>query len=419
MAKSKATKKQQKKNVIGDQVKAMVKSAVKTGLREAGGGLGAYVGSKVGNPIAGRKMGMALGQRISRLIGSGEYTVNASPTVNSLVRGSVPTGIKFQDRVVRLTHREYIGDVFTSSTVGAFSNVEYPINASYDTTFPFLAAIAAQYEQYRFHGLVFEFVSTCSNYIAGSSLGSLVIASQFNTSLPVFQSKTQMENCENAISARMDRNVLYGVECAEQAQKWYYTRHIAAGPGLNSNVANIYDLCNVQVATVGGGVPASTAVGELWVSYDVELTGPRLPDRRSGYLRIYATDYTNTLILGSAPKTVSYGIFTASASSSSVISLNNSTIGDIISITSTWRGTGSVTGAVTVTVSGLTAAGFLTAGANVVTANGGTVLSDVRYYTVSSTNATITYSAATLPTSPTGVDVVVTTLAYGVSASSL
>jgi hypothetical protein len=179
----------------------------------------------------------------------------------------------------------------------------------------------------------------------------------------------------------------------------------------------------VQVATVGGGVPAGTNVGELWVSYDVELTGPRLPDRRSGYLRVYATDYTNTNILGSSPKLVQYGIFSGaktSGTNNTVIELRNSSVGDIIEVVSTWEGGVAVAGAVTIVGTGLTASAFLT-GSDSSRVSGGTssTLIDIRYFLVDKPSATITFSSATLPTTPTGVDIVINTVAYGVTSSAL
>lgn len=392
---------------------------MKQSLIAAGGGLGSYVGSNLGNSKLGRSMGSRLGARISRMIGSGDYTLGELPAHNTLIKGKIPSAVNFGEKSVRMCHREYVGDIFTGINIGEFNVQSFPVNASYSATFPYLAAIAAQFEQYKFHGLIFEFVSTCSNYINGSSLGSIILASQFNTSLPDFISKSQMENCENAISARMDRNVLYGVECASQVQNWYYTRHIGAGAGLNSNVANIYDLCDFQIATVGGGVPENTSIGEMWVSYDVELTGPRMPDLRSGYYHLSSTDYTNALPLGANRREKAFGYLSGATATSSVIRLNNTTIGDVISISMRWKGTGSVSGSIGFLTEGLTEFPFLSGTTHEVGSTTGNTYMYTSYYTITSRAAYITVSSGSLPTGGTNMDVVITSMAYGVASTTL
>jgi len=326
----------------------VIKNMIKRALMEGGSRAGGYLGGQIGVPQTGRKLGSALAARVSKLVGSGEYTLGGDAQVNSLIKGGVPATISFGDKTTRLTHREFIGDIYCGAQ-GAFRSSQFVVNADYSTTFPYLAGIATQFEKYRFKGLVFEYISTVSPLVGSgtagalSSLGSVVMACQFNTSAPPFVSKTQMENTENAISVRTDQNCLYGVECKDQVQNWYYTRHIGASAGVNANVGNIYDLCDFSIATVGGpsGSTVNDVVGELWVTYDVELTGPRLPDVRSGYIHGFAsTGVASTTPFGAtANQTIkNYGITGDVTVNGKDLLLNNLTSGDFYMLTYCARG---------------------------------------------------------------------------------
>lgn len=66
-------------------------------------------------------MGGQLGSYISRVFGRGDYTIapgTEAIKTNSLVRGGPPA---FGSENVKIRHREFVGDVITSSTAGAFN----------------------------------------------------------------------------------------------------------------------------------------------------------------------------------------------------------------------------------------------------------------------------------------------------------
>lgn len=315
--------------------KPQLQRMVRQSLTAGGQRLGTAIGGQIGMSGAGAKMGSALGARISKLIGSGDYVATGLTSHNTLIRNSMPATISFGDRTIRIAHREYICDVLAGADHPTFNSRQFVVNANYTTTFPYLSGIATQFEKYRFKGLVFEFVSTTTPYAsAGTSVGTVVMAAQFNTASPDFQTKTQMENVENAISIRMDQNALYGVECKDQVQNWYYTRHIGSAANATTNVSNIYDLCDFSIATVGGSsASASNPVGELWVTYDVELTGPRLPDSRYGYFHSFCSDPSTATPLGGSSRTVKqYGMLNNITVTGSTVSFQNAVVGDIYSV---------------------------------------------------------------------------------------
>jgi len=265
-----------------------VRAALKPVVREALANGGAAIGGMVAGPT-GMAFGKELGAKFSRLIGSGDYETNTS--VNALIRppGGLASAAFAPDQdMVRIRRREFLTDVLAPSVAGTFTNTTYSINPGLRTTFPFLSQISDNYEEYCFDGLVFEFISSASPYVAGSALGTIVAAMEYNSSAPPFPTKYQMENSANAISTRLDKNLMYGVECAKgaNAQNCYYVRNGSSVLPLTTTDLGLFQLA-VAPST---SVPASSVLGELWVSYDVLLKRPVLNTGRYGlYHGVFGT----------------------------------------------------------------------------------------------------------------------------------
>lgn len=252
----------------------LVRSAVKQSLIQGGSALGRASGVPSGG-VFGKEMGA----RLSKIIGSGDYESNVS--ANDLIhpRGMSPS-MSFGDTsdVIRVRRREFITDVLNSSVVGTFSNSVYPINAGVRNTFPYLSQVAANYEEYCINGLVFEFISSSSSLVTGTALGTVIAAMEYNSAAPAFANKYTMENSAHAISTRLDKNLMYGVECARgaNAQNCYYTRSGESVLPLTTT-----DLGQFQLAIApSSAVPAGTVLGELWVTYDISLKRPILSPSR-------------------------------------------------------------------------------------------------------------------------------------------
>jgi len=278
-------------SAFAKSVKDVAKSAVKSALIAGGGAAGGVVGSKFGMGLAGKQLGNALGAKMSRILGGGDYTVNNEVAVNALMRGtgtrvSADANASFAstNSSVRVRHREFIQDVLTGPTAGAFNNLSLPVNPGLPGVFPYLASIAQNFEEYKFHGLVFEFVSTTSPYNSNSAIGSVIMAMEYNPLTTPFNSKPQMENSDYAVSMRFDKCAMYGVECSEFLQNMYFVRYSATSP------LSAYDVGSFQIATAPASTfSASSVIGELWVSYDIELMRPRICPARYGLYHWYGS----------------------------------------------------------------------------------------------------------------------------------
>lgn len=232
--------------------------------------VGGFVGSKLGSKTKGRKVGKFVGN----IIGTGDYTVrsNTLATKSVISDGNVPQFVS-ASRGIRITHREYLGDIVASGSAGAFSITKYAINPGLFASFPWLCSIASQFDQWKPNGIVVCVNSLSSSYSGTSSLGTVVVATDYDVLDPPYINKVEMENSEFATSGNTATSLIHPIECkaSERAQRVYNTR--TASVPTNDNI-RFYDFCNVYVATAG--CTASQVVGELWISYDITFYKPQL-----------------------------------------------------------------------------------------------------------------------------------------------
>jgi len=280
---------------LGSQVKSLVKQGLKTSLTAAGGVAGTYIG----NPRAGRKIGKGIAAKLSKLVGSGDYASNTTDlAVNSLIKPGANQYATFGDNTscVRIQHREYIRDIFAGAP-GTFTTTSIEVNPGLQTSFPYLSGLANNFEEYRVSGMVFELVSTTSPYNSISAMGSVIAAMQYNAANPPFTTKAQMENSDFAISARLDKSIMYGVECKDLATNNLYIRNQA----LDTIPKTSTDVGLLQLAIQSGmGITADSVIGELWVSYDIDLMRPHITTRSTG------GDYQMQLVLESVVSSTQY-----------------------------------------------------------------------------------------------------------------
>jgi hypothetical protein len=169
-----------------------------------------------------------------------------------------------------ITHREFLRDI-TGSTTFALNHL--PINPGIPGTFPWLAAIARNFEQYHFERLVFTYRSTSATAVSSTNtaLGVVVLATQYDMSDSLFTNKQSMEAYEGAVSTNPSLSVTHVVDVAP--------RHSTLSRLFVRDEANIgdtrfYDLGSFSVATAG--MQAAATIGELWVDYTVRLYKPKL-----------------------------------------------------------------------------------------------------------------------------------------------
>lgn len=229
----------------------------------------------------GAAVGRAFGSGLSAITGYGDYTVRG----NSL--GTVSTSSdmvpqfcarKTGDHATRITHREFIGDLKVPSNPTEFSNAfAHNINPSNGTLFPWLSKMAPLYSQYKIHGMVFVYKTMSSNFSAsGGPLGTVIMATNYNVNDLKFGDKIQMENAEFSVSTDPSRNIVHAIECDPKSSgpQTLFVRDPTSNDPTTVGDARFFDYGKIQIATTGLPGSSGTVLGELWVSYDIELLKP-------------------------------------------------------------------------------------------------------------------------------------------------
>lgn len=229
------------------------------------GRFGAKVGDKAWNWSA---------KRIKGFTGVGDYNIVANSLINSNVDGGQPI-VSTSGRETRIAYREYIGDVYTHpTTVGQFHLVQFKVNPGDAKTFPWLSGIAKHFEQYKPHGIIFEYRSTAPDNSATAALGSTMMASDYDVTDPVYTTKIEMMNSAYSNESKQSVDQVHGLECdpMELQRKMFYV-----SDGRPESSPRDYTIANFSIATLGGTLPANTSVGSLYVHYDFSFFKEQLP----------------------------------------------------------------------------------------------------------------------------------------------
>lgn len=243
------------------------------------------------------------------VMGVGAYRGVKKGRGGSAILGGDPPTVQNSSGGFIVRHREYIGDLNTSQS---FSNYAFSLNPGLNSTFPWLATVAQNFEEWVPRGIVFEFKTTSSDAVvstnANAALGTVIMATEYNPYNGFFASKQQMENYEFAKSCKPSQSMLHGVECKKTQNPLgkYFVRTQAVP---TSQDARFYDLGVFQIAAVGmqsNGAPC----GELWVSYEIELSKPRItvgvegidePNTNFDHIVVYNSTVTTTGVLPATP----------------------------------------------------------------------------------------------------------------------
>jgi len=236
---------------------------------------GAQMGAKYG-PL-GALAGKGLGAGLAAVTGYGNYSVRA----NSLSKVStsvdmIPQFVK-NDHSIRVTHREFVKDLVVPNSPSTFSLESFLINPANATLFPWLATMARQYSQYKIHGMVFAYKTMSSDITAGGALGTVIMATNYNSIDRSFVSKIEMENSEFAVSTKPSMSLVHAIECDPKYSGLdvLYVRD-PSYETVDTNDRRFYDYGRFQLATTGLPGTTGTTMGEIWVSYDIEFMKPVL-----------------------------------------------------------------------------------------------------------------------------------------------
>jgi hypothetical protein len=235
------------------------------------------------------------------ITGFGDYKVHN----NTLMTG----GMQVPDIVnsvsgggVIMRKKEFLGNVLSST---AYTFQKFTINPGLQLSFPWLSQVAQSFEQYRLRGVLYTFISTSSDAVLSnannSALGIVGMATNYDVMDPDFTNSFELLNYQYANSRKPSESFIHPIECArnQSTLSELYIRGSAVPVGADPR---LYDFGNLYVMTEGqqatGGV-----IGQIWVSYEVELYKPKLVDDLQIFLpgdHFLLNGVTNSVPLGSS-----------------------------------------------------------------------------------------------------------------------
>ncbi len=282
-------------------------------LRTLGGLGGSAIGGLIGMPASGSSLGTGLGASLSRWLGSGDYEVTKNSIVNKLeMSGSVPEMHK-SDQTVIVRHREFVTTV-TSSTAFAVQ-ASFDINPGNYYLFPWLAGIASRFQEYKLRGAVFHYVPTSGSAVASTNaaLGSVMLQTSYRASDSAPASKIELLNEYNSNESVPCDAFCHPIEC-DPRENPFNIQYVRSNATSAVEDKLLYDLGTTHLA-VSGCQTDGNAIGDLWVTYEVELKKPIVSSNITQTVRsfsaITASSNLNSIFsnvttsLGSLPITLS------------------------------------------------------------------------------------------------------------------
>lgn len=263
--------------------------------RITGAAASAMAGKSVGDGWdAGAKFAQSKGwgkykKRITR--GGGAY---AEGGINDVVLASPVPSMHSSEESVQVHKIEYLGDVFTSTTAGAFKNTVFEFNPG---VFLYWGKhLAALFQQWKLEGAMVYFKSRSSSYTATTTLGTVMICMDYNPHNTAFVNKQQMQETTGCVACSIDQNCTMGVECDPKmtVSPIKYVRTGALPAGEDSH---LYDMGKLQIAT--SGCAANVNIGELYISYHLTYYKPKAQfGTELDTFRFTHTAFTSALPLG-------------------------------------------------------------------------------------------------------------------------
>lgn len=242
-------------------------------LRGLGGLGGGAIGSMFGAAGTGSSVGTSLGAALSRWLGSGDYSVTTNSVVQRTLKGSesIPA-MHSQNQTVVVRHKEYLGEIRGST--GFSVQQVYSLNPGVGYSFPWLSNIAAQFSEYKFKGVVFHYIPTSGTTVNGTNpaIGSVMMQTTYRATDVAPTSKIEMLNEYWACEAAPNESFCHPIECSPKENP-FAIQYVRTGSLPATETPLLYDLGTTFIAT--SGQPASgNVIGDLWVTYEVELRKP-------------------------------------------------------------------------------------------------------------------------------------------------
>lgn len=242
-------------------------------IRKLGTVAGSLAGGIIGAPTAGGVVGNSLAGALSRWLGAGDYSVGTNSIVQKSLKAasSIPY-MHTDNQTVTVRHKEYLGEVYSSIPFGVQQS--FPLNPGMALTFPWLAGVAVRFQEYRIKGLVFHYIPSSGSAVSSgnAALGTVMIQTSYRSTDSPPASKVEMLNeyCSNECVP--SETLAHPIEC-DPKENPFNVQYVRSGSVPTGESQLNYDLGVTHVA-VSGSQTNGNALGDLWVTYEIELKKP-------------------------------------------------------------------------------------------------------------------------------------------------
>jgi hypothetical protein len=218
----------------------------------------------------GNMLGSFIGQ--PTLFGMGAYKMSRNSLWES---GSQTPSMHSTSEKLVFRHKEFITNVAAGGIYAPFY-----LNPGNPAVFPYLSNIASNFEEYMFRGLVFHYKSTSATAITSgtnTALGTVSLSCQYRADALPPTSRQALLGEMWSVDVKVSDDVYLPIECdpRENPLARLYIRTFADNVPVGGDIKT-FDIGKVNMRVDGYQAGQTNVVGELWVSYEVELYKPTL-----------------------------------------------------------------------------------------------------------------------------------------------
>jgi len=186
----------------------------------------------------------------------------------SSIGATVSTGkpVFNSTKSVTIRHQEYLCDLISTGTGFNVLNT-FIIQPGDFNAFPWLSAMAARYQMYRFKHVSLQFISETPT----SAAGAVILGYDRNAAAPAPAAKIQMMELQDSIKCNAWDSAALSINTGSDKK---YTNSGSVYPaGPTGTAADIKTFATGVFWAGTSGVSAGT-VGELYINYEIELMNP-------------------------------------------------------------------------------------------------------------------------------------------------
>jgi len=175
---------------------------------------------------------------------------------------------------MHFSNSEFVGDITSSSTAGAFKLQYWYLNPGLFDLCPWGASISNNFTQYQFTKLSFRYVPTSGNALnsTNTALGTVTCRFLADPTESLDENYGSMQNNYGSYRCAPTRGFSYPCSVSSSATNVQKTR---SGVPPSGQDLRMYDLGIFEFASFGLQ-GTNTAIGQLYIDYEVRLMKPRI-----------------------------------------------------------------------------------------------------------------------------------------------